>query len=208
MSAMAQRIDALGQLDAVLIHADGSRESIGTLAKDKLAGFARRLYRSFKSAVKSYGLLAAMLMYAGLVHSGRLPWQTLPLLQHFALVTTAGVNYMAADFASGGTTPTISGNKFHDSGTGATAAAIGDTALQTATGNARVSGTASNPSANIYQTVATLAYTGTAAITEWGLFSASTSGTLWDHRVFSAINVINGDSIQFTYKLTIASGGT
>lgn len=28
-----------------------------------------------------------------------------------------------------------------------------------------------------------------------------------DHKVFSAINVVNGDSIQFTYTLTINSGG-
>jgi hypothetical protein len=30
---------------------------------------------------------------------------------------------------------------------------------------------------------------------------------LWDHKVFSAINVNSGDSIQFTYSLTINSGG-
>lgn len=30
---------------------------------------------------------------------------------------------------------------------------------------------------------------------------------MWDHKVFSAINVVNGDSIQFTYSLTISSGG-
>jgi hypothetical protein len=30
---------------------------------------------------------------------------------------------------------------------------------------------------------------------------------MWDHKVFSAINVVNGDSIQFTYTLTITSGG-
>ncbi len=30
---------------------------------------------------------------------------------------------------------------------------------------------------------------------------------MWDHKVFSAINVISGDSIAFTYTLTISSGG-
>jgi len=30
---------------------------------------------------------------------------------------------------------------------------------------------------------------------------------MWDHKVFSAINVVNLDSIQFTYTLTISSGG-
>jgi len=30
---------------------------------------------------------------------------------------------------------------------------------------------------------------------------------MWDHKQFSAINVNNGDSIQFTYQLTVSSGG-
>lgn len=30
---------------------------------------------------------------------------------------------------------------------------------------------------------------------------------LWDHKVFAAINVNSGDSIQFTYTLTVNSGG-
>ena len=30
---------------------------------------------------------------------------------------------------------------------------------------------------------------------------------LWDHRVFSAINVNSGDSIQFTYQLIPNQGG-
>jgi len=30
---------------------------------------------------------------------------------------------------------------------------------------------------------------------------------IWDHKVFAAINVVNGDSIQFTYSLLINSGG-
>ena len=34
-----------------------------------------------------------------------------------------------------------------------------------------------------------------------------TRPVMWDHKVFSAINVVNGDSIQFRYLLTITSGG-
>lgn len=30
---------------------------------------------------------------------------------------------------------------------------------------------------------------------------------MWDHKVFAAINVVSGDSIQFTYTLTVTSGG-
>src|SRR5712691_2937718 len=121
------------------------------------------------------------------------------------IVTTAGVTYMATDFASGGVTPTISGFKFHASGVGTTAAAITDTTIQTdpTPAPARVIGTPSNPSAQVYKTVATIAYTGTNSITEWGLFSASTSGTLWDRRVFGVITVASGDSIQFSYSLTV-----
>jgi hypothetical protein len=125
------------------------------------------------------------------------------------IVTTAGVAYMAADFASGGVSPRISAFNFQDSGTGTNAAATTDTALQTPTGGARVAGTQTTPgSTNVYKTVATISYTSTLAITEWGLFSASSSGTLWDRRVFSAINVLNGDAIQFSYSLTIPAGGT
>jgi hypothetical protein len=100
----------------------------------------------------------------------------------------------------------------------------GDTALVTASGLARVSGTQSNPTANQYKSVATVTYTSSLAIVEWGLFSASSSGTLWDRRWFNTagapatqaaaaltaapINVNNGDSIQFTYTLTINAGGS
>lgn len=124
------------------------------------------------------------------------------------LVTNAGVDYMATDFTSALSSPRIGAFQYHDCGTGTSPAAVTDTALQTPAGTARVAGTASNPSANIYKTVATISYTSTLAITEWGLFSASSSGTLWDHRVFSAINVVNLDSIQFSYSLTISSGGS
>jgi hypothetical protein len=57
--------------------------------------------------------------------------------------------------------------------------------------------------------VGAISYTSSLAITEWGLFNQSAQGgTMWDHRVFSAINVNSGDSIQFTYTLTINAGGS
>lgn len=123
------------------------------------------------------------------------------------LVTTAGVNYMAADMAGGASD--ISAFTFHGTGIGAVAAVIGDTALGNATGApARVSGTSTQPgTVNIFRQVATVAYTSTLAITEWGLFSAVTTGTMWDRKTFTAINVVSGDSIQFTYELSIAAGG-
>jgi hypothetical protein len=125
------------------------------------------------------------------------------------IVTTTGAVYMASDFASGGASPTISGFKYHDCGTNTSPAeGITNTALGTPWGGARVIGTPSNPSAQVYRSVATITFTGTFSIVEWGLFSAATAGTLWDRRVFAAINVYDGDSIQFTYNLTVNSGGT
>ena len=166
-------------LEAKLIHADGSVENVGVLAASRPSWFKAFLLRLIRQLSDERGI-----------------------------ATTAGVNYMATDFASGGVTPTISGFKFHASGTGTTAAAVTDTAMQTDSGVARVSGTASNPAANQYRSVATMAYTSTLAITEWGLFSALTAGTLWDRRVFSAINVVSGDSVQFTFTETISNGGS
>ena len=129
------------------------------------------------------------------------------LFDQRGLVTTAAVNYMAVAFAAGTASPDVGAFIQHDAGTGVTAAAIGDTALQTPWGGARVAGTHTSGT-NIYTSVATITFNNTFAITEWGLFSAASVGTLLDHRVFSAINVVNGDSIQFTYNLTIPAGGS
>jgi hypothetical protein len=124
-----------------------------------------------------------------------------------ALVTTAGINLLAADFVSGAGTH-IAAFNYHDCGTGAVAAAIGDVALGAAYGGARSVGTQSTPVAGQYRSIGTISFTSSLAITEWGLFSAANAGTLWDRRVFAAINVQNGDSIQFTYTLTCNAGGS
>ncbi len=122
-------------------------------------------------------------------------------------VTTEGVTYMAADMAGGASD--INLFLYHDSGTGTTASAIGDTDLQTPAGPTTRATGSQSASTNTYTTVGTIAYTGTLAITEWGLFTTASRATtvIWDHKVFSAINVVSGDSIQFTYVLTITAGG-
>lgn len=224
------------------------------------------------------------------------------------LVTNVGVLALANDYAWSVTNAPnnlFRFLKYQASGTGATAAAATDIKLQTASGNGGqtpVAGTqvlVSAANLQKYQSVATIAYTGTEAVTEWGFFAydsalpttsnlsdatgspftagAATTGTvtatpltasstsvmgqqmsifentgnatpswglvlsnttsivtvpawykvadgtaganpantntyvirpiMWDHKVFSAINVVNGDSIQYTYTLTISSGG-
>lgn len=216
------------------------------------------------------------------------------------LTTNVGALSLANDFAwaapSGASMATLAKQNFHAVGTGATAAAATDIAMQTLaapTTTTAVTGAQSLISAansQQYRTVATVNFTTTLAITEWGLHNAAalsvttgtpftatsaTSGTatgtpytassatvagqqqmvvrpgtttvwglilsnttsvltipawytvaagtagstpgateafsiipcLWDHKVFSAINVVNGDSIVFTYTLTVNSGG-
>lgn len=124
----------------------------------------------------------------------------------YRVVTTAFVNFMVDQLQT--ETSQWGDFKYHDSGVGTTAAAVGDTDIETTDGESRATGTqAEGASANIYQSVGTISYTTTKAITEHGLFSQSTGTTLLDRTVFSAINVVNGDSIQFTYDLTVSAGG-
>lgn len=119
------------------------------------------------------------------------------------VVTDAGVAYLV-DALQNITEP--ENLKFHASGTGTTAESAAQTALVTEVATRTSGTTTEGASANIYRTVGTISYTSTLAITEHGVFSASSSGTMLDRSVFSAINVINGDSIQFTYELTLPSG--
>lgn len=118
-------------------------------------------------------------------------------------VTTAGVNALFSTSAPIG----INTFNYHDSGTGTNAEAIGDTALQTAAGPARATGTQSNPTAGTYRSIGTITYTTTQSITEHGLFSAATNGTLWDRSIFTAIGVVNGSQIAFTYDCVANAGG-
>jgi hypothetical protein len=127
------------------------------------------------------------------------------------LVTTAGKAFVASAFDNTVEPELL---KFAGFGTGTTAAAIGDTALQTelttqyATDNVRPTGSQAHSGAT-YTTVATLSPDtgGTIAVTEWGLLSqaATGGGTLFDRQVFSAVNLVAGsDSLQATYVLTLS----
>jgi hypothetical protein len=117
-------------------------------------------------------------------------------------VTTAFVNHLV-DSLQNQTTKPIDTFKYHDSGTGVVAESNADTALGTPCGEARDVGTQiEGASANIYKSVATHTYAGPFAITEHGLFSASSGPTLMDRSVFAAINVVATEKIEFTYELT------
>ena len=88
-------------------------------------------------------------------------------------------------------------------GTGAGTTAASDTTLFTETGT-RTSGTSTQQTTSVtndtYQVIGTMTAGGTLAITNAGLFDASTSGNLFVKGDFTTINLSSGDSIQFTFK--------
>lgn len=87
-------------------------------------------------------------------------------------------------------------------GTGATAAAAGDTTLQTELDrNALTSNTSSGGVLTMVGDWA--AGDGTGAITEAGVFNASSSGTMYSRAVFSVINKAAGDTLQITWTYTL-----
>lgn len=96
-------------------------------------------------------------------------------------ITNVGTMALANDFAwaspSGAPINTLAIAKYMATGTGTTASASTDIQLQTADSVTPVAGTITNvstPNTSKLQVVATLAYTGTEAVTEWGLFTAGT----------------------------------
>lgn len=122
------------------------------------------------------------------------------------VVTTAFVNYLVDQLQT--ETSDFGDFKFHDTGEGTTAAAIGNTDIETTDGIARVTGTQEEgASANIYKSVATMVYDSTKGITEHGLFNALTGGILLDRTVFAVVNVVDTESIEFTFEITANSGG-
>ncbi len=130
----------------------------------------------------------------------------------YRVITSAGVAYIVDAWQN---STEVENLKYHGCGTGTTAEASGDTALVTESTTAlnpdstRATGTQTETSANVLKSAGTVTSDVSAAITEHGLFSqaATGGGTLWDRTVFSAINVVSGDSIAFEYSVTLSAGG-
>lgn len=138
-------------------------------------------------------------------------------LEHYGLVsekvvTTVGGGYIVDAFQN---SVELENMKFHGLGTGSTAEAAGDTALVTEltteyTGNVRATGTTTEVSALVYQTVATNTLdSGTPNLREHGIFSASSAGVLLDRSVFAGIALDGtvGDALTTDYRLTFTAGG-
>jgi len=116
-------------------------------------------------------------------------------------VTDAGMSIVTNRLKNSGTSP-----DYIHWGTGTTTAANNNTALETASGHeSRVQGAMTQQQTNVsndtFQVVGTITCaTAAKAITEAGLFDASSSGNCFLRGTFSAINVNVADSIEFTIK--------
>ncbi len=117
------------------------------------------------------------------------------------VITTTGKAYLATWLAAA--TQADFFMKYVGLGTGTNAATAADTALQTEL-STRVVGTLSS-SGPVWQSVTTFgAGINTGSITEAGIFSASSAGTMLARQVFTAIPKGAGDSLQVTWQVTFS----
>lgn len=117
------------------------------------------------------------------------------------LVVNAGLAFIADQLS---TTPGATKMTHMEIGTGTTAAAAGDTALQTALDRNAV--TSLTDSGAVLTAVGTWAAgDGTGAITEAGVFNAGAAGTMLARAVFSVINKGASDTLTITWTFTFAA---
>lgn len=114
------------------------------------------------------------------------------------VVVTAGKNFIADRLKNN---TTVMSHMAIGTNTGS--AGVGNTALGAETG--RVSLTSTNVTNNAVAYVGSFpAGTGTGAITEAGILSASSGGTLLCRTVFSVINKASGDTLGITWTITVS----
>ena len=152
---------------------------MGTIEKLKAAGKLSIVLKDEKGAVKETREIKNLVVNTGLAHiTSRLLGTSSNVMSHMAL------------------------------GAGTTAAAAGDTALGSQLGSrkALTSSTQSGTNNESIVYVATFsAGEGTGAVTEAGIFNASTSGTMLCRTVFSVVNKAAGDTLQVTWTVTFSA---
>jgi len=115
-------------------------------------------------------------------------------------VFTSAGEALVADIIDG--TTSVPANWYVGWGTGADTADKTDTTLSTEATEARVITTDSQPSADVNRFTGTITADGTKTITNAGILSASTGGTLLLFSDFSGVALNASDSIQFQFDLT------
>ena len=117
------------------------------------------------------------------------------------LVVTAGKNYIASKIVA--TTNSPASMTHMAIGTGTSTPGASDTTLGTQTGRVSLSG--STVSTNTITYTATFpAGTGDGAITEAGVFNASSGGTMLCRTTFPVVNKASGDTIAITWVVTVS----
>ena len=115
-------------------------------------------------------------------------------------IVTAGKNDIASLITGAGSVMTHMAV-----GTGTNAVAAGDTTLQTESDRNALSTSGGTASTNTVEYVAVWnAGDGTGSLTEAGLFSASSSGTMLARTVFSAVNKGASDVLTITWTITVS----
>lgn len=118
------------------------------------------------------------------------------------LVVTTGKNFIASRMKDTGSPTQMTHMAI---GTGAVAAAAGDSTLGAEAARVALSTAGGTVAGAVVTYAATFgAGTGTGAITEAGLFNAASSGTLLCRTVFSAVNKGASDSLSITWTVTIS----
>lgn len=118
------------------------------------------------------------------------------------LVVTAGKNWLADFLAHKGVTPAMM--DYLAIGTGVGDPAAGNTTLGTENCT-RVQVTTPTNTNNMFSLVGTFtAGNGTGAVTEAGIFNASSAGTLFARQKFDVINKGANDSLQCTWEITFS----
>ena len=121
------------------------------------------------------------------------------------LVVTVGKNYLAAWLAAASQAGEFM--SYMGLGTGSSGPTSGDTTLGSefsGGGDSRVLGTLTSASNVWTNTVTFPPGNGTGAITEAGLFTAVTSGTMFARQVFAVYNKAAGDTLIIVWNVTFA----
>lgn len=124
------------------------------------------------------------------------------------LVTSAGFAGISSRLNGSGSEAAFT---YIELGIGTTAANASDTTLESAitdSGLARASATVSRTTTTVTNDTARLTYTwtasGTKAVTESGVLNAASVGTLLNRQVFSAVNLVSGNSFQATHDFAFS----
>jgi hypothetical protein len=118
------------------------------------------------------------------------------------LVLTAGKEFIASSMLKTTTNSPVAMSHMAI-GSGTTAAAIGDTGMESQLGRVALASAASSGAVVTY-TASFPAGTGTGAVTEAGILNNSTGGTMLCRTVFSVVNKGSDDAMSVTWTVTVS----